>query len=81
MKLAILFWFYKEPQICKNHLELIRRYNATTPIYGLYGGEPEDADKYKSRCCQRIPFFSPDLYLLKKLRIAGLGQVLALLQK
>ncbi|MBE9167391.1 hypothetical protein IQ238_07575 [Pleurocapsales cyanobacterium LEGE 06147] len=47
MKLAILFWFYKEPQICKNHLELIRRYNATISIYGLYGGELEDADKYK----------------------------------
>jgi hypothetical protein len=47
MKLAILFWFYKEPQICKNHLELIRRYNAITPIYVLYGGELEDADKYK----------------------------------
>jgi hypothetical protein len=38
MKLAILFWFYKNPQICKNRLEILRKYNPNTPIYGLYGG-------------------------------------------
>lgn len=48
MKLAILFWFYKEPQICQNHLELLRRYNPTVPIYGLYGGELTEVDTYKS---------------------------------
>ena len=46
-RLAILFWFYKEPEICKNHLELLRRYNPTVPIYGLYGGDLEDVDTYK----------------------------------
>ena len=48
MKLAILFWFYKEPQICENHLALLRKYNPDTPIYGLYGGDPKEADKYSS---------------------------------
>jgi hypothetical protein len=48
MKLAILFWFYKEPQICKNRLQLLRRYNPNTPIYGLYGGDIKDIDTYKS---------------------------------
>lgn len=48
MKLAILFWFYKEVEICKNRLELIRYHNPTVPIYGLYGGPLETADFYKS---------------------------------
>ncbi len=46
MKLAILFWFYKEPGICENHLAMLRKYNPDTPIYGLYGGEPKEADTY-----------------------------------
>jgi hypothetical protein len=48
MKLAILFWFYKEPEICQNRLELLRRYNPTTPIYGLYGGDLATIDGYQS---------------------------------
>jgi len=27
MKLAILFWFYKEQEICENRLKLLRKYN------------------------------------------------------
>jgi hypothetical protein len=49
MKLAILFWFYKEPEICQNRLELIRQYNPTMPIYGVYGGDLATADRYKSQ--------------------------------
>jgi hypothetical protein len=49
MKLAILFWFYKEPGICENRLILLRRYNPDTPIYGLYGGDLESAELYRSR--------------------------------
>lgn len=48
MKLAILFWFYKEPDICKNRLEVLRQYNPTIPIYGLYGGDLATVDQYKS---------------------------------
>ncbi len=47
MKLAILFWFYKEPEVSKNHLELLKRLNPNTPIYGLFGGEPSSESKYK----------------------------------
>jgi hypothetical protein len=39
MQLAILFWFYKEPGICQNRLELLRKYNPSSKIYGLYGGD------------------------------------------
>jgi hypothetical protein len=47
MKLAIVFWFYKEPNVCKNRLELIRKTNPTLKIYGLYGGEQNKAGEYK----------------------------------
>ena len=48
MKLAILFWFYKEPEICKNRLEILRQNNPTVPIYGLYGGDLHLINEYKS---------------------------------
>lgn len=47
MKLAILFWFYKEPEVCKNRLELLRQGNPKTPIYGLYGGDLAEVEHYK----------------------------------
>jgi hypothetical protein len=45
--LAILYWFYKEPEITKNHLQLLRKHNPGRKVYGLFGGEPAEADKYK----------------------------------
>jgi len=48
MRLAILFWFYKEPEICENRLQILRQHNPSTPIYGLYGGDLADIDTYKS---------------------------------
>ncbi len=49
MKLAILFWFYKEPEICLNHLKLLKKHNPNSKIFGLYGGAKEDAGKYKKK--------------------------------
>jgi hypothetical protein len=43
MLLAILFWFYKDLRVCKNRLQILRRYNPDVPIYGLYGGPPSDS--------------------------------------
>lgn len=48
MKLAILFWFYKEPEICLNRLELLRKNNSDIPIYGLYGGSLKTVNQYRS---------------------------------
>ena len=48
MKLAILFWFYKEPEVCKNRLEILRQNNPKTPIYGVYGGNPQEAEQFES---------------------------------
>ncbi|HCU70135.1 MAG TPA: hypothetical protein DIC35_00085 [Candidatus Moranbacteria bacterium] len=47
MKLAVLFWFYKEPEICKNRLQILKKYNPDLKIYGLYGGEKKEAEKYE----------------------------------
>lgn len=47
MKLAILFWFYKEPEICKNRLEILRQSNPTISIYGLYGGDLAAVEEYR----------------------------------
>jgi len=48
MKVAVLFWFYKELEVCQNRLEILRQYNPDIAIYGLYGGDLALADQYKS---------------------------------
>lgn len=45
-QLAILFWHYKEPAICANRLQLLRRLNPGVRIYGLYGGEISGFPQY-----------------------------------
>ena len=45
-RLAILFWFYKDAPLCRNHLALCRHYNPRLPIYGLYGGPANEADTF-----------------------------------
>ncbi len=47
MDLSILFWFYKEKEICRNRLEQISRYNRDIKIYGLYGGLKSDFSEYE----------------------------------
>lgn len=47
MKLAILFWFYKEPEVCENRLQLLKKYNPDLKIYGLFGGEKNESGRYK----------------------------------
>jgi hypothetical protein len=47
LKLAILFWIYREPEICRDRAELLRRLNPELPLYVLYGGQPDDADAFR----------------------------------
>lgn len=49
MQLAILFWFYKSPEICKNRLEILRQNNPNIPIYGVYGGDLANVDRFQSK--------------------------------
>lgn len=41
-KLAILFWFYKELDLCIERINLLRRLNPSVLIYGLFGGSRND---------------------------------------
>ena len=56
-KLAVLFWFYKEPHICENRLKLLRKYNPDMPIYGLYGGDPQEASDYEQLLARYLDDF------------------------
>jgi hypothetical protein len=55
--LAILFWFYKEPEICINRLQLIKKHNPDIKIYGLYGGEQELAKDYENKLSSYLDDF------------------------
>jgi hypothetical protein len=57
VKLAIVFWFYKEPNVCKNRLEILRQHNPNIPIYGVYGGDLATVDQYKSQLDQYLDDF------------------------
>ena len=49
MKLAVLFWFYKESDICKNRIKLIKKYNPKIKIFGLYGGDKQKSEYFKDK--------------------------------
>ncbi|MEM7202867.1 MAG: hypothetical protein AAF628_21595 [Planctomycetota bacterium] len=49
MKLAVLFWCYKELDLCEDRLRHLRSHDPDTPIYVLFGGEPEDAPPFERR--------------------------------
>jgi hypothetical protein len=40
-RFAILFWYYKQPEVCLGRAKLLRRLNPDSLILGLYGGEPD----------------------------------------
>lgn len=49
MNLALLFWFYKDLDVCENRLAALRACNLNRPIYGLYGGDPAEAAHVQAR--------------------------------
>lgn len=57
MQLAILFWCYKDVRICRDRLEHLRRDNPSTPIYLLFGGEPDDAGEYEAALAELVDDF------------------------
>lgn len=58
MNRAILFWFYKDIEVCKNRLQILKLYNPETKIFGLYGGNINEFNKYKIK----LNIFFNDLY-------------------
>src|SRR3989344_1974126 len=55
--LAVLFWFYKEPGVCANRLELLRRTNPGLKIYGLYGGPQKRAGLFRKKLGNHLDDF------------------------
>ncbi len=57
MNLAILFWFYKDLEISRNRLKLLRHYNPDAPIFGLYGGGKDEAEVFESQLSSYLDDF------------------------
>lgn len=57
--IAILFWFYKEKEICENRLQILKKSNPTAKIYGLYGGSHDEEGSFRSHL---DPYFD-DFYM------------------
>ena len=57
MDLAILFWFYKELDVCDSRLQLLRRYNGDLRVYGLFGGAPDEAAAFEARLAPQLDDF------------------------
>lgn len=49
MDKAIIFWFYKEIDVCLNRLEIIKKYNPDLKIFGLYGWDKKNEKEYKNK--------------------------------
>ncbi len=58
VKLAILFWFYKDFDLCAGRLRSLRRFNPDVPIYGLYGGPQGETAAAR----QRLGYLLDDFY-------------------
>ncbi|HTZ08592.1 MAG TPA: hypothetical protein VMB72_05955 [Acidimicrobiales bacterium] len=48
MQLAVVFWFYRDVALCTNRLRLLRKRNPGTALYGVYGGPPAEAARFRS---------------------------------
>jgi hypothetical protein len=46
-QVAVLFWFYRDLPVCRNRLDVLRRDNPGTAIYGLFGGDLRDAERFR----------------------------------
>jgi len=57
MKLAILFWFYKELDLCESRLVLLRLLNPRLEIFGLYGGPSDGAAEAERRLGKHLDDF------------------------
>jgi len=47
--MAILFWFYRDVTVCENRLRQLRRLNPGVPVFGLFGGPPDQIPIVEAR--------------------------------
>lgn len=59
MTLAILFFFYQDAEVCEDRLQLLRKLNPDTPLFGLYGGSAGERAGMTARLAPRLD----DLYV------------------
>lgn len=68
MRRIILFRFHRDPDVCIDHINLLKKYNkkndkkhnakSNTPVYGLYGGSKKD----EVAMCTKIAPFVESIY-------------------
>ncbi|MCA1978117.1 MAG: hypothetical protein LDL19_02665 [Thiobacillus sp.] len=46
MRRAILFWYYRDPEVCRTRVAQLARHNPGLPIFGLYGGARHNATAF-----------------------------------
>ncbi|MFZ2150990.1 MAG: hypothetical protein WAZ12_02820 [Candidatus Absconditicoccaceae bacterium] len=68
LKLAILFWFYKDLDVCENRLQLLKKHNPDSKIYGLFGGPKSQENKFKKKLNKYLDNFytTPEKNSFKK---------------
>ena len=54
---AVLFWVYRDLLVCRNRLDLLRRDNPDTAIFGLYGGPAAEADRFRDVLAPQLDDF------------------------
>ncbi len=68
LNLAILFWFYKNVDVCENRLQLLKQQNPNCKIYWLYGWQKSQENKFKDRLNKYLDNFytTPEKNSFKK---------------
>lgn len=59
MKLAVVFWFYKEVEVCRNRLQWLKKTNPDLAIFGLFGGDQQQAVLFQ----QELGEYLDDFYV------------------
>ncbi|HED65577.1 MAG TPA: hypothetical protein ENJ09_08480 [Planctomycetes bacterium] len=49
MRLAVLFWCYKAPDLCEDRLAHLRRQDPDVKVFVLFGGDPAEAKAFEER--------------------------------
>ena len=62
MKLAILFFFHEDIEVCENRLKILRKDNPNMSIFGLFGGEIARAGEFSSA----LDSYLDDFYCFEK---------------
>jgi hypothetical protein len=86
MKRIIVFRFHKAPEICADRIQFLKRVNPELPVFGLFGGEPDQLVEMQKRLGPHledifsIADYAPgwkwrfsDLALLEWFRSVGVG--------